>query len=151
MELSEKIRAARLEAGLSQRQVCGDVITRNMLSQIENGSARPSMTTLQHLARQVGKPVSYFLEETALELPSLPLLEQARRFYAEGKPEDALLALSQKDPDGALAQEWWLLEYLAALSAAEQYLTRGQCKAARQLLKGLQDLSGLYIAQPLRR
>ena len=43
MELGEKLRQARMEAGLSQRQLCGDVITRNMLSQIENGAARPSM------------------------------------------------------------------------------------------------------------
>ena len=43
MTLGEKIKQARQEAGLSQRQLCGDAITRNMLSQIENGSARPSM------------------------------------------------------------------------------------------------------------
>ena len=32
MELGEKLRLARLEAGLSQRALCGDEITRNMLS-----------------------------------------------------------------------------------------------------------------------
>ena len=47
MELGEKLRQARLEAGLSQRQLCGEDITRNMLSQIEHGSAKPSMKTLQ--------------------------------------------------------------------------------------------------------
>ena len=46
MELGEKIRQARLDAGMSQRQLCGDEITRNMLSLIENGSAKPSMKTL---------------------------------------------------------------------------------------------------------
>ena len=35
MTLGEKIRQARLEAGLSQRQLCGGEVTRNMLSQIE--------------------------------------------------------------------------------------------------------------------
>ena len=50
MELGEKIKQARLEAGLSQRQLCGDTVTRNMLSQIENGSARPSMDTLRFFA-----------------------------------------------------------------------------------------------------
>ena len=38
MELGEKLRQARLEAGLTQRQLCGDQITRNMLSLIENGA-----------------------------------------------------------------------------------------------------------------
>ena len=63
MELGQRLRQARLEAGLSQRQLCGEVITRNMLSQIENGSARPSMETLRYLASRLGKPISFFLEE----------------------------------------------------------------------------------------
>ena len=68
MELGEKILRSRQEAGLSQRQLCGDTITRNMLSQIEHGTAKPSMTTLQILAARLGKPVSYFLdEETAAQ------------------------------------------------------------------------------------
>ena len=57
MELGKRLKAARLEAGLSQRQLCGEVITRNMLSQIENGAARPSMDTLLYLADRLGKPM----------------------------------------------------------------------------------------------
>ena len=34
MSLGEKLRQARLEAGLSQRALCGGEITRNMLSRI---------------------------------------------------------------------------------------------------------------------
>ena len=66
MELGEKLRQARMEAGLSQRQLCGEEITRNMLSLIENGAAKPSMKTLQYLAARLEKSVSYFLEETAV-------------------------------------------------------------------------------------
>ena len=66
MEMGELLRKARLEAGLTQRALCGDRITRNMLSQIENGTARPSMATLQYLADALGKPVSYFLGEVVL-------------------------------------------------------------------------------------
>lgn len=65
MELGARLKEARLEAGLSQRQLCGDVISRNMLSQIENGSARPSMDTLRYLASRLGKSIGYFLEEEA--------------------------------------------------------------------------------------
>ena len=63
MSIGSRIKAARLEAGLSQRQLCAEHMTRNMLSQIESGSANPSMKTLQYLAQQLGKPVSFFLEE----------------------------------------------------------------------------------------
>ena len=40
MHPGERIRALRLEKKLTQSQLAGDVITRNMLSQIENGQAR---------------------------------------------------------------------------------------------------------------
>ena len=60
MELGKKLRQARIEAGLSQKQLCGEEITRNMLSLIENGSAKPSMKTLQYLAGRLGKSVSFF-------------------------------------------------------------------------------------------
>ena len=63
MELGEKIRNARQNLGLSQRQLCGEKITRNMLSLIENGAAKPSMKTLALLAERLGKPMSYFLDD----------------------------------------------------------------------------------------
>ena len=40
MELGQKLRRARQELGLTQRQLCGDTITRNMLSLIESGVYR---------------------------------------------------------------------------------------------------------------
>lgn len=62
MTMGEKIRSARLAKNLSQRQLAGNVITRNMLSQIENGSAVPSMRTLEYLASVLELPAGYFLE-----------------------------------------------------------------------------------------
>ena len=86
MELGEKLKQTRLEAGLSQRQLCGDVITRNMLSQIESGKARPSMPTLQYLAGRLGKPVGYFLEEDTVLSPNIGLMEQARAILRGENP-----------------------------------------------------------------
>ena len=67
MELAQKLKQARLDAGLSQKALCGDRITRNMLSLIESGKARPSMDTLAFFAKTLGKPMGYFLEEQAVE------------------------------------------------------------------------------------
>ena len=64
MTMGERLRRAREEAGLSQRQVCGDQITRNQLSQLEHDRVGPSVETLRYLAGQLGRPVSYFLDET---------------------------------------------------------------------------------------
>ena len=111
MDLAEKLKAARLEAGLSQRQLCGDTITRNMLSQIENGAARPSMATLQYLAQRLGKPVSYFLEEQAVVSPNLENITQARNAYGQQDYAQVLAMLEAfKEPDEAFGEEKKLLQ-----------------------------------------
>lgn len=99
MELGQKIRQARLDAGLSQRQLCGEEITRNMLSLIEHGAAHPSMKTLAYLARKLGKPISYFLEEDAQDpsdlAESAKMLRQAKAALEEGKGIYAAQLLEQ--------------------------------------------------------
>ena len=62
MNLGEKIKAARLERHMTQKDVVGDYITRNMLSKIENGSATPSVKTLEYLA---GAPQFLWAEPSA--------------------------------------------------------------------------------------
>lgn len=132
MELGARIRQARQEAGLSQRQLCGQTITRNMLSQIENGSARPSMETLKFLAGQLGRPVSYFLEEAAVSSPNQLLMEQIRRLPIAQVPE----ALSGfQDPDPIFDRERWLLEALGYLAMARQALGENRWGYACSLLE----------------
>ena len=97
MTLGEKIKQARLEAGLSQRQLCGEEVTRNMLSQIENGSANPSMARLAYFAARLGKPVSYFLDEQAQLSPNQTALNKARQALSEGKPAYAAELLEQME------------------------------------------------------
>jgi transcriptional regulator with XRE-family HTH domain len=124
MELGEKLRQARLEAGLSQRALCGDVITRNMLSQIENGSAKPSMATLQYLAGQLGKTVGYFLEEQSLLSPNPGVMERAREAYAHRQHEAVLRSLSvYQGPDPLFDMEKDYLFALSALARAEEILS----------------------------
>ena len=132
MELSQKLKQARLDAGLSQKALCGDRITRNMLSQIENGSARPSMDTLRFLAAQLGKPISYFLEDTAVTSPNQALMEQAR----QAPPSEALHLLGQyRAPDPTFDRERWLLEALTCMVLAEDALKQGKPAYARTLLE----------------
>ena len=93
MDMGQKIRAARLEKGLSQRQLCENLITRNMLSQIENGLARPSMDTLSYFAARLGKSVSFFLEEDTVTSPNQNLMQQAREACRAGNWEAAVKLL----------------------------------------------------------
>lgn len=136
MELGEKLRLARQEAGLSQRQVCGDTITRNMLSQIEHGTARPSMETLRQLAARLGKPVSFFLEEDVVVSPNQELMGRARTGWEEGRYTDVWLLLKDfRTPDPVLEWEWKYLSFASALKAAEAALESGKNLYARQLLE----------------
>lgn len=128
MELGQKIRAARLEAGLSQRQLCGDTITRNMLSQIENGSARPSMDTLQILAARLHKTVGYFLEEGAS--CNEKLMETLRQTPPEQVAE---LLKAYVSPDPIFDRERYFLESNALLSLSRQALQEGKTVYAQTL------------------
>lgn len=129
MELGQRIRSARLEKGLSQRQLCGSSITRNMLSQIENGSARPSMSTLQILAERLGKPVSYFLDEAAS--PNFSVMQQARAASPEEVPE---ILEGYREDDPVFDPERWLLEAICRLRLAEKALSKNQNAYALELL-----------------
>lgn len=131
MELGEKLRQARQDAGLSQKQLCGDVITRNMLSQIENGSAKPSMGTLQYLAARLGKPVSFFLEEQAVTLPNQQIMEAAR--VASGRQVLDLLEQYQ-GPDSVFDPERWLMEAIVCLNLARETVAE-KPSYARELLQ----------------
>ena len=136
MKLGEKLRQARLEANLSQRALCGEEITRNMLSRIENGVARPSMKTLQHLAARLGKPVSYFLEETAVVSPNQEVMNAARRLYDAGKFSQASEVLEKyQSPDAVYDREKALLWVLIRLELAEAALSQGRTQYAREILE----------------
>lgn len=125
MEIGKRLRQARLEAGLSQRQLCADVITRNMLSLIENGSARPSMDTLAYLAERLGKPMGYFWEEAEAVSANTACMENARAAYNRREYAGALEILQEyHGPDGMFDDEYALLKTLALLCRAEQVLDR---------------------------
>ena len=152
MQLGEKLRNARLEAGLSQRQLCGDTITRNMLSQIENGSANPSMATLQYLAGRLGKPVSFFLQEETVLSPNPLLLQQARQAYARRQYGTVLdMAGGYQGPDPLFDEEWHYLLALCGLAQAEKLVDRSDWLTAEPLLEQVHRGSIYYRAEMERR
>ena len=150
MELGQRLRAARLAAGLSQRQLCGDAITRNMLSQIENGTARPSMDTLRYLAARLEKPVSFFLEEDIPASPNQALMDAAREAYRMKDPARILKVLEGwREPDGIFGRERELLETLACLDLAEAALDRSFRPRAAELLARAEKLDPAYCGKEL--
>ncbi len=148
MELGQKLKNARLAAGLSQRQLCGDTVTRNMLSLIENGSAQPSMDTLRVLAARLQKPLSYFLDEADTPAPLSPLAE-GWQALEQGQYALALDVLSRLDTPTEQAH---LLRCLATLPLAEAAIADGRIPYAQELLASLEEpLSKAVRLMPLLR
>ena len=151
MELGEKLRQARMEAGLSQRQLCGEEITRNMLSLIENGSAKPSMKTLQYLAARLGKSVSYFLEETAVLSPNQVVMTTARKFFDEELFTNALEILKEyRCPDPVYDREKEILLVLTRLELAKDAIRQKRYPYARNLLQET-HVETAYLSKELRK
>lgn len=63
MTIGQKIKQARISARLTQSDLAGNQITRNMLSAIECDRALPSLDTLKHISRMLDIPLPYFLSE----------------------------------------------------------------------------------------
>lgn len=63
MNIGNKIKSARKIKQLTQSELSDGIVTRNMLSAIENGSATPSLDTLIALAKRLSMPAGYFLND----------------------------------------------------------------------------------------
>jgi transcriptional regulator with XRE-family HTH domain len=78
----ERVRAARLEAGLTLSAVAGDEVSRTFIHQVERGVSRPSIDVLKLIAKRTAKPMNYFV----------PVGREARIAGAELSTELAIAA-----------------------------------------------------------
>lgn len=151
MTLGQRLKDARIAAGLSQRQLCGEIITRNMLSQIENGMAQPSMDTLCRLAERLEKPVGYFLDD-GVSSPNGRRLLAARQAYQAGDYQQVWELLREFQlPDPLLEQERSLLLRLSDLELARQAMDQGRMPYARELLHRAGQWETVYPVEENRR
>ena len=151
MTLGQKIKAARLEQGLTQKEVVGSYITRNMLSKIENDNATPSVKSLTYLANILGVPVSEFLNNTTLSDGFIPDgLDEARKLFRE-RDYLACLESLERNPTAFASDEGCLLCAYACAAAMRSAYEQGDVAAAQELAKnGLQhNRQSMYRAAHL--
>lgn len=151
MTLGQKIKNARLERGMTQKELVGETITRNMLSKIENDAATPSVRTLDYLAHALDLPVGYFLGDSGLSDGSVPDgLDEARAAYRDERWLDCLAALDA-DKHASSTDEGYLLHARAGAFAAAQALERGDHATARELAETAQyyNQEGMYYSTSL--
>ena len=63
MTIGEKIKKLRTDKLMSQNELAGSEITRNMLSQIEHGSAMPSLSTIKYIASRLNVSPGFLLAD----------------------------------------------------------------------------------------
>ena len=67
MNIGEKIKKLRTEKMMTQSELSGDQVTRNMLSLIEKGRAVPSLQTLSYIASRLNVSTAFLLADEAEE------------------------------------------------------------------------------------
>lgn len=150
--LGRKIRALRLQLGLSQQQLAGKEMSRAFISLVEAGKCTPSRENLQLIAARLGRPVEYFLGTHSgddLEA-AIALLESVESDLNQG--DEALEGAHRK-----LKHVSRLLEGVSRPDLkARAYLLWGQCltrmgkeeealaacEQAREYYRGLKDAPG---------
>ena len=135
MNLGEKIKAARLERHMTQKDVVGDYITRNMLSKIENGSATPSVKTLEYLAGALGLPAGYFMTESGGDELTPGCVADARAYFKQGQYEACIQVLDTLELDGGYRDEVNLLQARAKIGMSKKAMADGRYEEAIRLAR----------------
>jgi len=108
---------------MTQSELAGDRITRNMLSCIENGSANPSLSTVLYIAARLSVPAGFLLADEGDEIVyrKMSNLSNIKRAYTAGdlrgcrslcvsacpEPDDEIHLLLASCDVGIAAEEFW--------------------------------------------
>ncbi|MBE6589822.1 MAG: helix-turn-helix transcriptional regulator [Ruminococcaceae bacterium] len=166
MNIGERIRELRIAKLMTQADLAGDHITRNMLSCIENGSANPSLSTVLYIASRLGVPAGFLLAEAGDEIMyrKMSNLPNIKRAYTAGdlrgcrslcvsacpEPDDEIALLLSSCDVGIAKEEFWSGRLRSAcrffdeaLSYAEKtvYPTDGVLAEARVYFRYMERLS----------
>ena len=123
MNIGERIRELRISKLMTQADLAGDHITRNMLSCIENGSANPSLSTIVYIAGRLGVPAGFLLADQGDEMAyrKMSNLSNIKKAYTTGdvqscrslclsgcpEPDDEIsLLLANCDAEIAVEEFW---------------------------------------------
>ena len=133
MTIGEKIKKLRTDKLMSQSELAGSEITRNMLSQIEHGSALPSLSTVRYIAARLNVSPGFLLAEDEDEMLYLKQAEinnikkafTARNYYL---CRDMCQNCSWSD------DELMLISAESSLAVGAEEFSRGNLHASAEIL-----------------
>lgn len=174
MSIGEKVRELRVAKMMSQSELAGGRITRNMISCIENGTATPSLSTVFYLANRLGVSVGYLLSEGKDDLfyRKMEQMENIKKAFREGEWEvcralchalmsegddELLLLLSQCNLQIAKGQFWKGKLHAACRSFDEAISLAGSslypqpqiCAEAKEYFAYMSEISPLLYSDVL--
>jgi len=154
-KIGERIKTLRIRRNLTQKELAGEQMTRNMLSLIENGSASPSLSSLVYLAEVLAVPVDYFLsatEEDEGRYLKLSAIHNLRQAYSAEQYMDCITQI-QVLPISAVDDEISLIGANAYLQTALHYAASFELKSALLYLKTAQDFmqKTVYAGDDLKK
>jgi len=125
------VKQARQESGLSLAQVGKGHVTAPAIYLVETGRTRPSLPTLEHIARRTGKPVEFFLADPGGTTDtSQAALADLEAMVGDGRFTEAI-ALGESMLDlGTSAHRLGRIRYFVAMA----YIQMGQTERAEGLL-----------------
>ena len=138
MEIGEKIKRLRSAKLMTQAELAGGEITRNMLSAIESGKASPSVETAKYLAQRLSVPLAYLMSEDddLFIYKRKNSISNIRSLY---KAKDYTLCIEKVK---GLGEEDDELSYILA----ECYYHIGK----ENILNGSLAMGGIYISEALK-
>lgn len=138
MTIGEKIKKARLHRGLTQSELCEGGITRNMLSRIENGTALPSLESLEFLAGKLKIPAGYLLsDEYDVDLYIYnEKIRELRTLFGEKKYRSCITGAAE--PSGQNDEVYCILAYSHYYVGLEYFYGGSMQSAAGNFAKALE-------------
>ena len=158
-ELGKRIKEARLAKKMTQTEVVGTFITRNMLSQIESGSATPSLKTLEYLAGVLDIPVQTLIPDGREGDPDpdshsdidADKLCEAKEHYAQGN-YDLAARLAESLINGRFSDEGYGIAARCCMNMAADCEKAGDMSKAADLAQKADELAdkGIYASREIK-
>lgn len=135
-DIGEKIKRLRLQRNMTQSDLAGDQITRNMLSRVENGAALPSLPTVWYLAERLGVPAGFLLAEGDDDRlwRKMNRIDDIRRLLRSGNARICLELCREDVGEGQGDDEIYLIMAQCALTLAREELDAGHLHEVCALL-----------------
>jgi transcriptional regulator with XRE-family HTH domain len=140
MHIGTKIKDLRASKMMTQQELAGDHITRNMLSRIENGFALPSLPSLLYISDRLGVPPGYLLasENEEFHYKKTGRIEDIISTFSSGEwmiCKDLCLGLTDSD------DEIRFVIFLCLLNQAKELFNAGDLREAADLFEQAKKFS----------